>query len=331
MFCKKCGFKLNEDATKCPFCNHEVGKEIEGIKVETKVAYQEYQNPFKKEQENQTMANNVRNANGYVNLKTSWWHHLLLAAGGYLLMNVLYTILSIVVVRVYQALGYDFSCMIDGFDACPIEISSAYVKASAIAQLVSELIIVLIAALIFIKFIKHFFKEFKDKNTWKWFGISFGLMYGSNFVYSMILSLLSLFGINPEVNANQSAVNEIIFGSPLLGFLFVVIAAPLFEEIIFRLGVFRSFTGKNKKLTTIGLIVTTILFAGIHMVSTFTSAITVEGIDWALIGNDMLSLPSYLIGAFFLTFAYYKSKNFLTPILMHMAWNLLSFIAGFIV
>ena len=41
---------------------------------------------------------------------------------------------------------------------------------------------------------------------------------------------------------------------------FVVIAAPLFEEIIFRFGVFRCFVAKdNKKTGIIGLIVTTIL------------------------------------------------------------------------
>ena len=334
MFCKKCGFKLKEEDTKCPFCNHEVGKEIVKAKIETvkeqkKVVYQEYQNIFEKADE--TKCSNIRQSNGYVKLKTSWWHHALIAAGGYLLMNVLYTILSIVVIAFYQASGYDFSCMVEGYDACPTEVAAAYIKASAVSQLISELIIVAVVALIFIKFIKHFFKEFKDKKTWKWFGLSFAMMFGSNYVYSIILTILSAFGINPEVNANQSAVNDIIFGSPLLGFVFVVIAAPLFEEIIFRFGVFRCFVAKdNKKAGIIGLIVTTILFAGVHMVSTFTSAVTAEGINWALIGNDMLSLPTYLIGAFFLTFGYYKSKNFLTPILMHMAWNLISFVAGFI-
>ena len=34
MYCKKCGYKLEEDAKVCPFCNHKVDEEI--VKYEEK-------------------------------------------------------------------------------------------------------------------------------------------------------------------------------------------------------------------------------------------------------------------------------------------------------
>ena len=31
MYCKKCGYKLNESDSRCPFCNHPVNEEIETV------------------------------------------------------------------------------------------------------------------------------------------------------------------------------------------------------------------------------------------------------------------------------------------------------------
>ena len=44
-----------------------------------------------------------------------------------------------------------------------------------------------------------------------------------------------------------------------------------------------------------------------------------------VLSSDLLSFPTYLIGAFALTYACYKSKNLITSILMHMTYNGLSF------
>ena len=64
------------------------------------------------------------------------------------------------------------------------------------------------------------------------------------------------------------------------------------------------------------------------MEATFTNAFAdAANPDWELFKSDMLSLPSYLIGAFALTFVYYKSKNLLAPMLVHMAWNFLAYIS----
>ena len=121
-----------------------------------------------------------------------------------------------------------------------------------------------------------------------------------------------------------------IFGMPLLGFLFVVVAAPLFEELIFRFGIFRTFTFKNKKLEIIGFIVAMFLFGAIHMVATFESVFATATPNWDLLKSDLLTLPVYLCGGFCLTLAYFKSKNLITSMLAHMTLNLISFIAIFL-
>lgn len=327
MYCKKCGYQLKDNETICPFCKHDSNEVIISKKTEEKPkpSYGQYQNYFATEEEK---CEKLRNNNGYVKLNTRWVHHLFVAAGGYLLMNLLSIIIVLIVQSIYTSKGYDFSCIQPDLshDACAIGVFETYVKISSVAQLVAEILVVALIAVIFRKYIKEFIKQFKDNTTWKWFALGFALMYGCNFLYSTILTLLN---VQIETNANQAAVNQVIINSPSLGFFFVVVAAPLFEEIIFRFGVFRCFTDKDEKKQIIGIVIVTLLFAGIHMSSTFEQAfMDPSNIDWALIGNDMLSLPVYLIGAFFLTFSYYKSKNLLTPITIHMAWNLLSYIAN---
>ena len=334
MYCKKCGYKLEEDAKVCPFCNHKVDEEI--VKYEEKQIVKEEtignnDNGLVNYEkiDNEAAMSDVRTSLGYVNLKTKFWHHVLIACGGYLLMNLIFSVVGSAILSGYMNKGYNFDCIMHATTtsemyACPIEQLSPYLFVSSIGQVIGELGIVLVVLLIFIKYLKTFVSEIKDRETWKWFGIGLAIMYGGNYLYNIILTLLEL----NSTSSNQDAVNEMIFNNPVLGFLFVVVAAPIFEEIIFRFGVFRAFTGKGKKLEIVGIVVTTILFAGIHMVSTFEEAFAVPGSpNYELLKSDLLSLPVYLIGAFGLTFAYYKSKNFMTPIVMHMTYNCLSFIA----
>ena len=334
MYCKKCGFKIPENETKCPFCNHDVNEEVSSavIKETIKEEYKE-EVVVDKPVEKQEYVNinktadivGIRNKLGYLELKTQFWHHVLIACLGYLLMNVSLILIARMMVSAYVSNGMDFSCINSeaGIQSCPIEVSSAYMIISCVSQVIAELLIVVVTALIFMKYLKPFFKQFKDSKTWKWVGIGFGLMYGLNLVYSILLQLFE----QTSTSTNQDLVNQTIFNNPVLGFLFVVIAAPLFEEIIFRFGIFRAFTGKGKKREIIGIVVTTLLFAFVHMTPTLEAAfVDISNPDWKLFFTDMLSLPAYLIGAFSLTFAYYKSKNLLTSMLMHMAWNFIAFV-----
>lgn len=330
MYCKKCGFEIKENDTKCPFCNHNVSEEFSSNVIVEKPKEEHYFKEDVKKQEYVNISKNsnivgIKNKLGYLELKTQFWHHILIASVGYLLMNIILILIGRAMVSAYVSNGMDFSCIgVDGdMSSCPIEISSTYMLISCVAQVVAELLIVVATSLIFMKYLKPFFKQFKERKTWKWVGIGFGLMYGLNMIYSIILQILN----QTSTSTNQDLVNQTIFNNPLLGFLFVVIAAPLFEEIIFRFGIFRAFTGKDKKREIIGIVVTTLLFAFVHMTATFETAFEdMANPNWELFFSDMLSLPAYLIGAFSLTFAYYKSKKLLVPMLMHMAWNFMAFV-----
>lgn len=334
MFCKKCGYNLKENEKVCPFCNTSIDEEIDTkisfafsknkINKEEKIQEDVYQQKYVNINDTPKM-DEIRNHLGYINLKTTYWHHIILAVAGYFGMNMLFQIIGSIIVGIYIGMGYDFSCISaeTQLELCPIEIQQVYSKISCIGQVICELAIVAITLFIFRKHLKSFFSELKDSNSFKWFFNGFLLMYGLTFVYSIMLKLLNL----ESSSTNQDLVNQTILANPALGFIFVVIAAPLFEEVIFRLGVFRSFTTGSKKREIIGLIVTTILFAMIHMSATFETVFAdINNPDWEVFKTDLLSLPSYLIGAFCLTFAYYKSKNFVTPIMMHMAWNFMAYI-----
>lgn len=338
MYCKKCGFELKETALLCPFCNTIVTKEESVVKdvlkeevVEPEVVKEEVVvNETKPQPEyvvNKPAVKKIKNQLGYLNIKTDWWHHILIACGGYLLMYVLNSLIASVMISYYKSNGMDFSCIPANPDtymtACPIEPVQAYLKVVSLSQVIAELSVVAIVMFIFINALKPLFKSFKNKKTLKWYGLGLAIMYGGNYLYSALLTQLDL----QSTSTNQNAVNEIIFGTPLIGFLFVVVAAPLFEEIIFRFGVFRAFTHKSKKMEVIGIVLTTIIFASVHMIATFQTVFEdPANPNYEVLKSDLLSLPVYLIGAFGLTFAYHKSKSLLTPMLMHMTYNGISFV-----
>lgn len=305
-YCRKCGYKIDSSMTRCPICNTQYAPEKKFEKID------------------ETRMSELRDASGFINLKTKWWHHLLIACGGYLLMEVLFSLIGSFIIGYYQGKGTDFSCMVD--ETCPLETQLLYTKISATTQIISELIIIGIVMLCFMKMLKVFFKEFKDKKTWAWIGFGLIMLYAGNIIYNIFLNLIKF----PQADStNQVGVNEIIRSNPLFGFLFVVIAAPIFEEIIFRFGLFRCFTNKGKKWEIAGIILTTLIFGGVHMIATLQTAFAdMNNIDTHLLFVDFVgSFPIYLIGAFALTFTYYMSKNLLASIGAHMAVNAISFFA----
>ena len=56
---------------------------------------------------------------------------------------------------------------------------------------------------------------------------------------------------------------------------------------------------KASKVLQWCMIITILVFAGVHLVATFESALMdPSNIDWTLIGNDMLTFPVYISGAY---------------------------------
>ena len=323
MFCKKCGYKLDESSHYCPFCGTKTDQEF----VHKPQANPQVTNVASQKNYDYMLKTSKTNILGFLDIGSKWLHHALIACIGYLLMYILIFAISTTMITNAARNGIDFSCMVESEDymtACSSSVIFAYVKASSISQLIGELTVVAIVALIFRKYIKSMFNHFIQNKCYKWYLIGIGILYGGNIVYSVLLEMLQL----TSTSTNQDAVNEVIYNMPFVGFLFVVVAAPLFEEIIFRFGVFRAFTHGNQKKAIIGLVLTTIIFAGVHMIATVQEVWADPAApNYEVLKSDLLSLPVYLIGAFGLTFVYYKSKNIMTSMLVHMTYNGLAFLA----
>jgi membrane protease YdiL (CAAX protease family) len=108
--------------------------------------------------------------------------------------------------------------------------------------------------------------------------------------------------ITASITDNILSINK--YYNPVLGFLFVVVFAPFYEEILFR-GVFLSACQKNMSL----------LVANVLQASVF-----------ALVHQSMIYFPFYL--AFGLLAGYYtrKTGNLFTSTSMHMMNNALAFV-----
>ncbi|GAB2024169.1 type II CAAX endopeptidase family protein [Lactovum odontotermitis] len=153
------------------------------------------------------------------------------------------------------------------------------------------------------------YAEWSFKNFWKNKGkIILGLLsvYAALIVVGIIMAGLKL---EHTVSANQQTLNGLVKLEPFLLIWFTTaIAAPIMEETIFRLGIFKLlFPDKDK----IALVVSAILFAGAHMTTEIT--------------NFTAWLP-YLAAGLILGFLYYKTKKIEVTVSVHVLWNTLSMI-----
>lgn len=161
-------------------------------------------------------------------------------------------------------------------------------------------------------------------------GLGFVGMYVANFLVSFII--LMFFG-DDFISTNQSGLNDLFNAGGdirILLIIFTVIFAPIVEELLFRKSLFNFF----KKNSGAAIIVSALIFAGIHVLTPTLSAligfITKEN-EFNLVIQEFLYIIVYLAPAFVLSFVYSMSeKNLLPCILMHMTQNLLSVIFMFI-
>jgi uncharacterized protein len=141
-------------------------------------------------------------------------------------------------------------------------------------------------------------------------GVGIGLAFVLRIGFVIYVMLLRSFGIDLQSDGSgMASINEIIkainhYYNPLLGFLFVVIFAPFYEEILFR-GVFLSSCARNMKF----------LFANM-----------LQSLVFALIHQE----PKYFLFyfAFGLLAGHFtrKSESLITGTSMHMTNNLMAFV-----
>ena len=178
------------------------------------------------------------------------------------------------------------------------------------------------------KIILKDFKDFKENPgfNFKWFGFGVLIMYGGIYASAIIVEILS-FNLKTGESANQEMIVTILKSggiNMILMSLMTVIFAPIIEEIIFRKCLF----GLFKKNTIKTVIISAIIFAGIHTIPT-----CLELLPGVILGDnhvtdlylEFIYIFQYLGQAFALAFVYHKTKGNLIPcILIHFLNNFIS-------
>ena len=164
----------------------------------------------------------------------------------------------------------------------------------------SEIVLLLILILVFRKRIKKDFKDF-DKNYKKYLSYGIKIWFIGLLVMGLSNSIIYRFISEP---VNQQTNELIISLYPLYSIISIIICGPFVEEIVFRLS-FKEHI-KNKHIF---LILTTLIFAGIHIVPSMTSPI------------ELLYFIPY--GALALSFGIIlqKTDNIFTTVLIHTFHN----------
>lgn len=130
----------------------------------------------------------------------------------------------------------------------------------------------------------------------KYYLLGFIGMYVANIVITLLV---------PNALANNEAINrQAIFAYPAYSIIAMIVTGPFIEELVFRSSYQKAF--KNKYWY---IIFVTLLFAGMHVIPTLTSA------------YDLLYLIPY--GCLSLSFAitYYKTQNIFTTTIIHTFHN----------
>lgn len=123
--------------------------------------------------------------------------------------------------------------------------------------------------------------------------------------------ILRAFGITIYNNANENAINNIVYQYPILSLLIFGLIGPIVEELTYRVGLFSFFARINKILA---YVLTIIVFTLIHFEFTSTSII-----------NELLNIPLYASAAFVLCYIY-DHYGFAGSVYCHVFNNMLSII-----
>lgn len=159
------------------------------------------------------------------------------------------------------------------------------------------------------------------KNIFTFKALKYGLITGLCLIaFSMIynLTITSIFNLNGGGNANQEGVTSLIVSNPILGFISVVVLAPIVEELTYRYCLFGEVSKKKKWL---GYVISGLVFMAMHSISSLSAA---GGFNKAF-AQELIYLPPYLFSGLALCYAYDKSGYLGSGICAHLFNNLLSF------
>jgi hypothetical protein len=155
---------------------------------------------------------------------------------------------------------------------------------------------------------KYFINNLKDVTKYL-YGILFGLM---TIAIEIVVSKIINYFFPSEINANQEAVEQFILNYPTLMFFITVLIGPFCEEITYRVGLYEMIREKNE---TVALIVTSLIFAFVHIQFTETT-----------FRAEATAFPIYLVIGFMLTYTY-KKQGLPGSFVAHAMLNAISFLS----
>lgn len=183
---------------------------------------------------------------------------------------------------------------------------------SNIAQLISSIIIVVVLICIYFKSLKGSFSFFKNyKLILNTLGYAL-LVYFVTICYNLFLPLA---GGTGEDGSNVTLIKSSMKNQYWIMLVLVVIIGPVIEELLFRFLPFKALKEKISKNTL--LAISAVLFTIPHMFSLVNSSDV-----W----GDVLALPKFLIIGWMLGSYYYKNNDIGRVILVHMVYNIISFV-----
>ena len=146
----------------------------------------------------------------------------------------------------------------------------------------------------FKKYVKNF-KEYMPKYMEYW-ALAFSLMLISNFI------IITLFP--NSIATNQVAINNILVEAPFYMIVSAVLFAPFLEETIFRFSFRKIF-----KNDLIFIILSGLVFGGLHVIGSFNNLI------------DLIYIIPYSIPGVIFAYTLVKSKNIFVPMSLHFFHN----------
>ncbi len=240
----------------------------------------------------------VRDPLGYENVGLTYGYHALLGLGLFFGQSIITILFQLIITSIIKGLGYK------PFNA----------NISMFSQILATIICIAIFVFVIRKDLKKILHEFKNGKTWGKAGMYFAFIYLAIIVYSFITVIFRI----DQTSANQDSIDQMTYFAPLMSGIYVCLLAPLFEEIVFRFGIYRSLCKINEKMA---LLIVALIFACMHLLASISTGTLLQ---------DLSSLPVYLIGGVSLTFAYYKEKNIAVPIAIHVIYNTFGFLMGLV-
>lgn len=190
-------------------------------------------------------------------------------------------------------------------------LSMTGIKDEVVLTFLTELVYVLIIVFLYRHTLIKDFKSFDKKNIKlmiKWWLIGWVIMIASNAIINFVI-------FKGEIALNEEQNRAMLTTYPVLGLILAGVLAPILEELTFRRG-FRKISD-NKYVFAI---VSTLVFAFLHVVPGFVIGLDPLKLDWL----QLLYLLPYGSLGFSFSWLYAKTDNIFANIYIHAFHNTLT-------